>query len=166
MREVLMATPYQWGELGSFGKAKYMLIRQHEFPHVYNDDEIMLSADHDRCFDWDYEHTRKCFDRHTGTGERGFAEWVQRSASVNQVMSFLKDVLKAEENHPNVVWTGFRIMGTVNRSNGYTVWTLQLFSKNQKSKTKVYSSPFSPNVFGGGRELGYRLPSNSLKRVK
>lgn len=58
-------------------------------------------------------------------------------------MSFVKDILKAD---PEVDWTGFRITGTVNRSSGYTVFTIEVFAKHPDSSTKVYSNSTAPNV--------------------
>lgn len=143
--EVLLAEPYRPMELGSFGKATYMLLRQHKFPHFYERhvDEIM-SVDHDRCLMWDREHATRCFKEH-GSNEMSLERWVQ-SASSKRLFAFLIDILKAEECHPGVKWTGFRIMGTVNRSNGYPVWSFDLFAN--KSKTKVYSEGHAPNVKG------------------
>lgn len=138
----MQAETYVFGKLGSFGNAEYMLLRQFRFPYEYEVRERFLSADHDRCFMWDREHARRCFKEHTGMGEGGFEHWVH-AASNEAIMKFLKDVLKADAS---VTWTGYRILGTVNRSNGYPVWTLQLFAKCPKSKTKVYTGHVAPNV--------------------
>lgn len=145
MNRVYTAQSYMSGEMGSFGKAAHMLLRQHQFPDTYDERDVILSADHDRCLMWDRNHARESFTRHLKTGELGIGDWAIR-ASEEEVMAFLKDILKAEEQYPGAVWTGFRVLGTVNRSNGYPVFNLELFAKHAESKTKVYSGPDAPNV--------------------
>ena len=144
LREVSLAEAYRPGAMGSLGNARYMLVRQYEFPHYYDPAVDKIEhADHDRCFMWDHDHASRCFKEHTKTGNGVLAHWVQ-SATVKQVFAFLRDILKVKEHHPNVKWTGFRITGTVNRSNGYPVWSLELFSN--KSGVETYSGPLAPNV--------------------
>ena len=139
---VYSAEPYRDGEMGSFGNASYMLLRQFQFPHVYTKNDNLITADHDRCMSQDYEHSSRCFQEHTGTGELGLQSWLN-IATNEQVFAFLKDILKAE---PLVQWTGYRIMGGVHRGSGYPVWTLQLFAKHTDSQTEVYSDASAPNV--------------------
>jgi hypothetical protein len=66
-----------------------------------------------------------------------------RRAKDQQVIDFLVDVLKADKS---VTWTGYRVLGTVNRSNGHPVWTLEIFAKDLKSDTEVYTGQDAPNV--------------------
>ncbi len=152
MPKVYTAQPYSFGEMGSFGKAEYMLLRQHQFPDTYDDRDILITADHDRCFMWDHDHARKCCTRHLKTGEMAIGDWVMRS-SEEKVTAFLKDILKADEQYPGVVWTGFLVLGTVNRSNGYPVFSLALFAKHPESETEVYSGPDAPNVARSSRSV-------------
>lgn len=148
MRKVYQAEAYRPAQMGSFGNASYMLIKQHNFPHTYNEEtEKLATADSDRCQQWDFLHAGECFKKHTGTGPLGLEAWV-RQAWPKDVMAFLVDILKVEEHYPGTKWTGWRVMGTVNRSNGYPVWSLQLFAKKRGSKTKVYKSQNAPNVKG------------------
>lgn len=129
--------------MGSFGKASYMLIRQHQFPNIYNPKlDKMAGWDHDRIMQQQYAHGTRCFNEHTGTGDLGFEGWV-KSADPTRVIAFLRDILKAD---PAVEWTGFRILGTVNRGNGYPVWTLQLFARHPRSNTEVFDGQDAPNV--------------------
>ena len=164
---VYTANPYQPGQLGSMGSGEYLLIRQHKFPDTYEEGEHHLLADSDRLFQWDHDHANRCFKEHTGTGSMGLEQWI-RSASADNVLKFLVDILKAntvaggggwpptqwerlladEADLPK--WTGFRVMGTVHRGTGYVVWTLEVFAKNRGSKTKVYSSERAPNIKDGG----------------
>ena len=139
---VFQAEPYQYGEMGSLGKASYMLLRQFQFPNEYEEKDTLISADHDRCLMWDYAHVCECFKKHMNTGEMGLGHWIN-SAFDEKVIDFLKDILKADTE---VVWTGYRVMGTVNRSNGYPVYTLELFAKHAESKTTVYTGANAPNV--------------------
>lgn len=136
------AQPYQYGEMGSFGKASYMLIRQFQFPDTFAEDEKHHFWDHDRCYGEDYKNAQRCFSEHTGRGDLAIERWIQ-NANNKQIFNFLIDILKADKN---VVWTGYRVLGTVNRGNGCPVWTLELFAKNPKSQTKVYTGPDAPNV--------------------
>lgn len=143
MRETLMAEPYRHGALHSFGTAQYMLMCQHDFPHTYEDREQMLSADSDRLFSWDYAHSSAVHQKYRDVmGDQSLESWLN-SNKVNEIMAFIKELLKADST---IEWTGFRVLGTVNRSNGYTVWSYQLFAKDPKSKTKVYSGYLAPNV--------------------
>lgn len=136
------------GDMGSRGSASNKLIRQFKFPYEYDADEEMIQADHDRMLQWDHAHASAAFSRHMGTGELGLAQWA-KSAGNEQVLLLLKDLFKVDENHPGVEWTGYRITGTVNQSNGYPVYSLWLFAKKQGSETKVYSGSHAPNVEDG-----------------
>ena len=145
MSGVYMAEPYDLNETGSLGRASGMLIRQHNFPHQYDSQlDKITSADHDRCFQWDHAHARRCFTEHTGTGELNLERWVT-SQPPDKVIAFLSDILKADAGAFRA-WTGFRVLLTVNRSNGFPVYTLELFAKHPDSHTQVYSGENAPNV--------------------
>ncbi len=143
MREVSKAS--LTGDMGSLGDASNKLIKQFRFPFQYKEDELLLQADHDRMFEWDYEHTRDAFKHHMKTGELGLPSWAQKSTG-KQVLELLKDLFRVDKHYPGVKWTGYRITGTVNRSNGYPVYSLWLFAKREGSKTKVYSGDRAPNT--------------------
>ena len=148
---VYQAESYRFGEMGSFGKASGMLLRQSKFPDTYTDDELVWSSDHDRVIDWDYEHWKKCVEQARDSMKNGGLEnWFQ-NGKVSDILAFLIDALKANEegtDYADIKWTGFRVLGSVNRSNGYPVYSLQLFAKKRGSKTKVYSNSNAPNVKG------------------
>lgn len=139
---VYPAEPKRYNAMGSFGKASYMLIRQHQFPHTYSQQDEIISADSDRCFQWDHDHARRCFNQHTGGGQLDLQRWVE-DATPEEVIAFLADLLKAG---PASRWSGFRVLGTVNRGNGYAVWTLQLFRKHPESTTEVFTGESAPNI--------------------
>lgn len=147
INQVYPAEPYRYGEMGSLGKASYMLLRQFNFPDTYSKDDKLVQSDHDICSMWDYQHVKRAFNEHTGKGELGLSDWLKK-AKDKEVFDFLVDILKEDKN---TTWTGFRIMGTVNKSNGGPVWTLELFAKHPKSDTKVYSGEKAPNVLPGPR---------------
>lgn len=148
MATVYPAEAYRSNALGSFGNASYMLIRQHQFPCSYDENrDVMAGQDHDRILEQKYEHGRRCFTQHTGTGELAFENWVTR-ATPEQVLEFLKDILEADNT---VTWTGFRILGTVNRSSGYTVWSLLLFAKHPQTTTEVFDGKNAPDLIFGSR---------------
>lgn len=140
--QVFIAEPYRPHAMGSLGDASGMLICQYQFPLDYDVRDKIMHADSDRCFQWDYDHARRCFLTYTGTGEVAFESWV-KGQHHDKVFAFLKDILKAD---PNVEWTGYRILGSVHRGNGFPVWSLQLFAKHPDSRTQVYSGSNAPNV--------------------
>lgn len=155
MRSVSIAKMH--GDMGSLGMAANKLIRQFNFPLHYEDDEPLLHADHDRVIQWDHEHAMAAFKRHMNTGDMVLASWA-RSASDKRVMALLEDLLKVKEseNYSDVKWTGYRITGTVNRSNGYPVYSLWLFAKRKDSETEVFTGEDAPNVdWGEGEGIHY-----------
>jgi hypothetical protein len=137
------AEPYRIGVLSSTGTAKGMLICQFDYPLEYLCAwDKHIEEDHDRCLQRDYSRVSACFKNHTGTGDGGLSDWAY-TARKDQVMSLIQDVLRAD---CAVTWTGCRILGTVNRYTGYTVWSLALFAKHPESTTKVYTGPNAPNA--------------------
>jgi hypothetical protein len=141
MRKVEQAEPYNSVSMGSNGTAKNMLIRQFEFPHTYRDNEAHVSMYDDRCYQNDYEHADKCFKKHK---VRNLHVWALQ-ASESEILQFLKEILQVEKTHPNKIWTGFRILGSVDRNSGYPVYMLELFAKTSP-RTKTYTGRWAPNV--------------------
>lgn len=132
-----------FGNLGSFGRGEYVLMRQIDFPDSYDPRDQIHSADHDRIMAWHgLAHVQDCCQKYTGTGDMGIGNWA-KTAAANLVLDFCVAMLQAD---PTVQWTGCRILGTVNRSNGYVVWSIQVFAKHSESNTKVYSGTTAPNV--------------------
>jgi hypothetical protein len=143
MPTVMKANVYIPGELGSFGHGEYMLLRQEDFPDEYDlTTDKMIQADHDRCLMWHYDEFRAACKKWLNTGELAIEQWIQ-TARKEDCIGFLVDAMKADKH---VNWTGFRVLGTVNRSNGYPVFSLYLFAKGKDSKTVVYSGALAPNV--------------------
>lgn len=139
---VIPATPYQFCQLGSLGKANLMLIRQFNFPDIYEDTlDKLVFVDHDRCFQFDHEHASHCFNKYVQRGERGFENWA-REASDQKIINFLMEILKADQK---INWTGYRIRGTVG-GNGQAIFSLGLFAKHPESSTVVYTGEDAPNV--------------------
>ena len=143
-RQVLPATPFVGGaQLGSYGRGTHVLMRQHEFPDTYDPPlDRMTGDDHDRVQSRDIRRASDCIRKHTGSGDMGLGYWA-RSAKAADVLAFCKEFLQAD---PAVEWTGFRILGTVNRASGYVVWSIGLFAKHPSTDTKVYSGENAPNV--------------------
>ena len=139
---VSKAEPSRFGAMGSFGDAAGMYICQYNFPYTYSVKDKMTGADHDRCFQWDYAHARATCDKYLRTGEMAIERWVQQT-DPKTVIEFIREMLKADSL---TEWTGFRVRGTVNRSNGYPVYTLELFAKHPDTATEVYSGENAPNV--------------------
>jgi len=137
-RKVYPASPYKSCNLGSFGKASYMLVRQFNFPDTYDADlDKDISADHDRC-----EHASSCFKKHVAGGEIGFENWALTASNEN-IFNFLKDILQADSK---ISWTGFRIMGSLSHTSR-AIYSLALFAKHPSSDTLVYTGENNaPNV--------------------
>jgi hypothetical protein len=153
MPGVFQAEAYRSGAMGSLRNASYMLIRQHQFPDTYDGEkDKLIGWDHDRIMQQEHKHGTRCFQKHMQTGEMGLQDWCQR-VKPELVMALLKDLLHADES---VIWTGFRILGTVHRGNGYPVWTLELFSKHPESATQVFDTKNAPNL-KGHRVRGERI---------
>ena len=148
MTKVHQAEAYRYGAMGSMGNAAYMLIRQYQFPDEYEQDkDKMRGCDHDRIMQQWHNHGERCFREHTGAGELCLEEWIKRSEP-EQIIIFMQDIMKED---PHVKWTGFRVLGTVHRGNGYPVWTLELFSKHPESGTAVFNTENAPNIIRGSR---------------
>lgn len=140
-RRVLAANAY--GNLGSLGSGSHVLMRQVGFPDTYDPRDKIHGADHDRIQSWHgYSEVDEVIRRHTGSGDMGIGYWAEKANS-NEVLAFCKEILKAD---PDVEWTGCRVLGTVNRSNGYVVWSISVFAKHPESDTLVYSDHHAPNV--------------------
>lgn len=137
---VMPAQPYRMGALGSHGNANYMLLRQFQFPSEYYEHEQIITMDSDRAYQWDYANFIESYREFNFT--ETYFESSIRSMDEDQIISFLKKIMKAD---PKVKWTGFRIMGTVS-GNGHSIFTWQLFAKDPKVDTPVYSGDEAPNV--------------------
>lgn len=143
MNRVLIATPPGSADLGSFGDASHMLIRQVDFPDTFREDEKISSTDHDRIESWyGLSETDAIFRKHTGRGPAALRGWAEK-ASKAALLAFCVEVLRAD---PAVVWTECRILGTGNRSSGHVVWTIEVFAKDPTSATAVYTGADAPNV--------------------
>ena len=144
MRQVRQAEPFRYGAMGSLGNASGMIIRQYNFPWEYQEDELLQSSDHDRIISWQpdrWEQTIRKFK----PKNKGYTEWFQQEKP-RKLLDFLAEIMKFDSNE-NVKWTGFRILGTVHRSNGNPIYTFQLFARKKGSTTEVYSGLHrAPNI--------------------
>lgn len=140
MKTVSVAKRY--GDMGSLGNASNKFIRQFNFPFKYRNDEVVHCVDHDRIAQQKLSDFNDVCKKHCQG--RGFSGWVQEGPA-EEVLEFLKEVMGLVDDSDNK-WTGFRVTGTVNRSNGFPVYSISLFAKNPKSATKVYSDDNAPNV--------------------
>jgi hypothetical protein len=147
---VYPAEPFRYGALSSIrGDASYMLMRQWNFPDTYSELDKFQSADHDRMQGWDYKHFDRVCQEHLKTGPMALMSRPLK-ASREQILAFCKDAHKTTEatfsDGTTGEWTGFRILATLNRSNGFLVFSIQLFAKHPDSDTKTYSNGNAPNV--------------------
>ena len=151
-----LAERFTPGAMSSTSRTQNMLIRQFRFPLEYSHSDIIVTEYHDRCFERDYDHATRCFHRHLGSGPLSVSHWAREVASESHIMEFLKEFLKVDLN---VGWTGYRILGCVNVSNGFPVWVFQLFAKHPESETKVYTGDNAPNIKNCGRLGVVKHPS-------
>lgn len=141
---VLPARPYKPNNLGSMGNASGMLIRQYQFPNEYHDFEALVFSDHDHCIHANYDRAIACIKKYTKTGELGLESWFLHSSD-ELIMAFLDEFLDVNYG---AKWTGYRIRGTVSRSDGSVIWSLELFAKAPGSSTVVYTGTKDvPNVY-------------------
>ena len=139
-KEVMPAQHPLSGTLGSFGNASYRLDRQQDFPHTYSELDELIGWDHDRIMQHNPSARAIC-DKYLKTGEMYIPTWVKDNLPEN-VIKFFAAMLQVEDKE----WTGFRLLTSINRSNGYPVFTLELFRKHPDSDTEVYSGVNAPNV--------------------
>lgn len=145
IHEVMKAERYRWGAMSSLGDAAYMILNQFNFPAEYDDEkDVLIGADHDRCQMWDRDHFDRCCDEHLHTGPMAIGQWAMDCESPQAVMDFIVDALKANEQCPGRKWTGWRVLGSVHRANGYPIFYLQVIS--QKSKFTKYTGQAGENV--------------------
>jgi hypothetical protein len=142
------------GDMGSLGSASYKLLRQHNFPHEYDrEKDELIGWDHDRIMDHiGYGRFQNIVKRYDPAKQYCVNSAASRM-HYDDVMKMLAELLEVPTHKG---WTGFRIMGTVNRSNGYPVYTIELFKNNTGVKT--YTGSNAPNVKGfsakGSRRMG------------
>jgi hypothetical protein len=129
MKTLQASGPYRPYNLGSLDRTQLMLIRQYQFPWEYADNEPLISVYHDR-LDW--------VEELGGLSEQRILE-----ATDEENLRFLVTLLKAD---PEVAWTGYRVLGSVNLSNGYPVYSLEVFARDPNGSTPVYTGGTAPNV--------------------
>ena len=145
MPRVFTARPYREGAIGSTGNACSMILNQYQFPDTYEIHEKLLVVDHDRL----PGYGEKVIKKHTGRGDMGLGSWIMNTFP-QQGLDLIKDLFGVSQED---CWSGWRVLGSVHRGNGHAVWTLELFAKDPKSSTQVYSGLRAPNIEGGGRTL-------------
>lgn len=144
-RSVYMAEPYRDYATGSSGTARGMLLRQWRFPAVYDAErDAIYDADHDRIVAQDHARWSAACRRHIPKSVSGFESWIKEGRP-EKIMAFVIDALRPGTSRKI---TGFRVLVTVNRATGYSIYSLQLFSRGRGSGTKVYSKLYAPNVLG------------------
>lgn len=150
-KRVTPAEPYQFGNLGSHGRASGMLIRQYQFPDIYDASEEKRSADSDRLMFANFERYWDCCARAFDGSKIDFDRWVRTKASDQQILDLLIELMLEQEETAGIAWTGYRVLATINRMNGNVVYHLQLFAKKPGSTTEVYTGENAPNVLPGPR---------------
>jgi len=143
MARVDLADIYEYGDMSSSGQATRALLRQSKFPYEYDENLDSLIGEYsDRLHQfYGFDHWKKaCKLIKSGRDMQGFLQY----GKVKDIIPFLQFAMKAD---PDVKWTGFRILGGVNKATAYPYYIFQLFAKSPASKTKVYSSlRKAPNI--------------------
>lgn len=143
-----IATPHDSNELWkSTGRATSMFFDQWNFPLEFEDDEEFTSRDDDRL---DYSHFQQCKTAHGWRSGEGMDSFLRKLRG-KKCLEFIIDVLApnnidSKKKFKAIRWTGYRIMTSIHKGNGNTVWHLQLFAKKPNSSTMVYSDDEAPNV--------------------
>jgi hypothetical protein len=144
------------GDLSSLGEARNKLVRQYQFPDVYDTDvgDVLLDVDHDRLLQRHYTAMISICQWRMRRGILGLKAWSKTHAH-SSVMRLLKDLFELDEwglgtfaTRPvfkKTKWTGYRITASI-VPDGKVLFHLSLFSKGADSKTKVYTGNKAPNV--------------------
>lgn len=143
VKQVFTARASRRNDLGTVLDDERRLLRQFQFPHVFDDREGYLAVEHDRLLRLDPDHVLQCFKVHTNRVELIFHRWLEmESTSDEKVLAFLVEVMKADHASS---WTGYRIMGAMCR-NDFPIWSFEIFAKDPESGTLVYTGHDAPNV--------------------
>jgi len=153
-RRVVVAQAYDQYQLRALGSAVNMYVRQFQFPYEYDERDAWLAADIDRLSVLDRRRVMACIERQTGNVDATLADWVRRAYD-NKIMYFLTELLQADAG---VAWTGYRVLGTVQRVTRRLAWTVELFAKHPESATRVYTGPDAPNVEPSPPQEAHRDP--------
>lgn len=138
------------GDESSLGNASGKLVGQFKFPYEYREDETLLTVDHDRImFEWDWQGACK---RHIPNGV-SLTTWIRRRAKPEDVLAFLCDLFDTASSDPDTTFTGWRVLITINRSNGFPVYTMQLFARKNRGGTKVFTGPLGDNIDAKPNEM-------------
>lgn len=148
MTKIYTAMEYRPCEMGSFGNAMRMLLRQYRFPAEYDETlEHHVFADSDRLL-MHHPEANDVFKRLTGLDLNGVSEthledWF-RNADPGYMLRVVTEVMGVA-GPPRRKWTGFRILGSVG-GNGYAMWSFELFAKHPKSRTALYDTENVPEL--------------------
>lgn len=159
------AEPYRCGAMHYSSKkpASGMLIGQYNFPAVYDKvRDTITSAYSDRVYSWDYEHSNKIVEKY----KAGDIEKLIASSDDETILNYFVELLKLDKEEEPVTWTGWRVVGYVNQSNGFPVYRYDVFSKHTDSNTEVYTGHRAPNVYPSVsiQDMGLVVYSNEFWR--
>ena len=148
MKTVQSAEKHDMSRRGSTGNASYMLICQYQFPHTYADNDILIHIDDDHLENHDRKRFEDCLEKWIGCrGSGGLGDAI-REMSPQEALAFLVELL---DEDPEVQYTGYRVLVTTHRAQGYPVWSLEIFSKHPDSRTQVYDTENAPHLIPGSR---------------
>ena len=120
-----------------------VLVRQACFPNTYRKDEVFYGADTNFCLQHDPDdYCGKCLNRRGIKDISGFEAWLA-DASDEEALKFIVEFTRAKAE---IIWTGYRVMVSFHPEEECLFWTLELFSRNPRANTRVYTGVDAPNV--------------------
>lgn len=151
MHRVHPAEPYRYGQLGSMGKARYMLLAQFDFPDTFEDHEAIASNYSDR-LEGQYPDRVARSIVNMGVNDHNFNDYstfeqqfrlMSRESLIDFIARLLDVIGRAN-------WTGCRVAAGVD-GYGHTLFHFMLFARDPNGETLVYTGEPAPNVLLGPR---------------
>lgn len=124
---IVIAQQYRPDNMGPTGNAKNMLIKQYQFPLVFESDQDELySVYFDQVQEQYPQDTKSCLNNYKIRVRTMEDDLLETEDTV--LMDFLCTLLKVERKK----YTGYRILGTVSAT-GHAHYKFELFSKHQQN---------------------------------
>lgn len=138
--KVIMAVPYDDRKLSGLGDAKNMLVKQFQFPLIYEYGKDKIHSKYlDRLRQLDLKNTLYCLQKYN-LPQIGLENNL-RKMDDQKILDFLCKIMKVERSD----FTGYRILVEV-AGGGFLYYSFQLFSKHPDTDTEVFSGEHAPNV--------------------
>jgi hypothetical protein len=130
-----------------------MQICQSQFPTEYNTDsgDVLLTTYLDRYRRHYHEEYDALCKKFRIKGDLSLTDWFMYSSS-DEVLPFLISVFRIifgdfMDQH---VWVGYRVLVSINKSNGYPYHYIELFHRGENSSTELSDGDKIIDLFGDG----------------